>query len=131
MVAPTGKADPAKRRYVMYKGKELLLIDYSNMDAQTCIDQINYNNASLKAEGDAGKRDTLQLVDVTGTFGTPEVIDALKAAAKLMQPYTKKTAVIGVVGIKKVLINAVNMFSGLGARTFDTPEEGKEWLIKD
>ena len=131
MVTFAGKADPSKRKYILYNGKEILCIDYANMDEQTCVDQIAYNNACLPEEIAAGKRDLLQFVDITGTFGTPKVIDALKNAAALMKPHTKKTAVVGVAGIKKVLMNAVNMFSGLGAKAFDTEQEAKDWLVQD
>jgi len=51
--------------------------------------------------------------------------------AEVFKVKTEKGAVLGVTGIKKVLLNAYNMVAGEKLRAFDSEEEAKEYLVKD
>ncbi len=69
------------------------------------------------------------LVDVTNTYLSVNIVNAMKNAAANAKPKTIKMAVLGVTGLKKVLLNAVNSFSKMDNRAFDTKEQACEWLI--
>ena len=47
-------------------------------------------------------------------------MDLFVKVAKEIKPIIKKTAVLGITGIKKVLVNAVNRLVGMGIKAFKT-----------
>jgi hypothetical protein len=57
-------------------------------------------------------------------------MDAFNRAAIRLKPYFKASAVVGVKGGKKFLLDVFNRFSGLGVRPFDDIEEAKNWLAE-
>ena len=78
---------------------------------------------------DSGKNDVLSLSDVTGCFFNNEIMEVLKEQSKISMPLTKKAAVVGITGIKKILLNAVNAVNANARKPFDTIEEAKDWLV--
>jgi hypothetical protein len=119
-------------RFIEYKGKEIYFVDYTHIKSiEEFLEVIQGTNAfreKIKAEG---KRNILMLVDITGSYVYGETLDALKRAAKLSRELTKKEAVVGVTGPKKVLLRIVQLFTGMQLRPFDTLEEAQEWLFQE
>ena len=117
----------ARMKWITYKGKEILLDDYSNIMPEQfapLIQQIT--NLTFQS----GKKDILLNVDVTGAFANKEAINAFSESGKKSKILLKKTAVVGITGVKKILLNIVNKFTGLSAKPVSTLEAAKEWLIK-
>lgn len=79
----------------------------------------------------AGRRDLLELVDVTGSYAEPESIILLSDSAKATTPYLKKSAIVGVAGVKKVLLNFIKKISGMNIEPKESLEEAKEWLVEE
>ena len=75
--------------------------------------------------------DLLQLVDVRNSYADLQAVAELKRLAKKIMPHVKKSAVIGVKRIQKVILETVNLFSGIKTKAFDNVEEAKDWLIED
>lgn len=115
---------------IIYKGKSILYFDYRGLNK-------NSEAEFIKTIEDAAafmvKQGPNQLVisDLRDTFGTSDVVNKFKEVAKITRQVRKKGAVIGITGIKAVLLKAVNMFSNSNLLPFDTPEQAKEWLVKD
>lgn len=78
----------------------------------------------------SGKKDILLIVDVTGAYANKEVVSAFSESGKKSKVLLKKTAVVGITGVKKIFLNIVNKFTGLNAKALSSMEEAKEWLIK-
>jgi hypothetical protein len=118
-----------KSRWETYKGQKILFNDYSGIGGDV---------AALKAEQDYMVKEitsqpldsVLCLAETQGLFGTPDMLEVLKAASKLTKPYVKKTAVLGVEGAKKILAKTITLFTGQSTQYFDTREKALEWLIK-
>ncbi|MCP4601322.1 MAG: STAS/SEC14 domain-containing protein [Proteobacteria bacterium] len=115
-----------RERVIYYKGKMILINDWSNLHGDEALRIIALHSDALIRRG---RRNILNLVDVTGGFVNKEVLSALKADAKETQYYYKKIAVIGVVGVLQYFLHIVNAFSGIGVKAFSTEEEALEWLI--
>ena len=113
--------------YITHKGKKVLFVDYTK--CKTPEEMIvllekakdEYENSSVKILG---------LSDFTGTFGT----DAFMKRAKKLGPYfdqkTDKSATIGIVGIKKILLQAYNRFIKIKNIPFNTKQEALDYLVK-
>jgi hypothetical protein len=45
------------------------------------------------------------------------------------KPYVRAAAVVGVEGVKKIILNAVMLFSKRKFHTFDSIDSAKAWLV--
>ena len=120
----------AKKRKIWfdYQGHEILLDDYKNVLPEQFPSLIN---RMTELTFESGKKDILLIVDVTGAYANKETVNAFTESGKKSKPILKKTAVVGITGIKKILLNAVNKFSGVNAKAVSSMEDAKEWLISD
>lgn len=120
---------PDKSGFIQYKDKEIFYVDYTNIDN---VDELRerIKRAEEMLVG-SGKKDLLELVDVTGSYAESESIILLKESAKVSVPYIKRSAIVGVAGVKKVLLEFVKKFSGLNIEAKGSLEEAKEWLTRD
>jgi hypothetical protein len=110
-----------------YKGKEISYFDYRGMNMEEIIRTIE--EASAKALQENKHR--LQLSNLTGVFAVPEFMSSVKEAGKKTKHLTTKSAVVGITGAKKLLLNIYNAFTGVDMKAFDDEESAKEWLVKD
>jgi len=115
-------------RWIEHKDKSILLLDYSNFlnsdETITTISEVNKYIKKLEVYG------ILLLVDVRNSHANEKiVVDALKQCAKVIKPYVKKAAVVGVTSKQEIILTVVNMFSNLGLKPFDTIDDAKDWLI--
>jgi hypothetical protein len=113
---------------VEHRGRAILYSDYRGLKGDDLVSQIRANCRLAAQLARMGETEQLRLADLRDTFATPEAIDAIKAVAKEMKPFTKAHAVLGVTGVRKYLLRIVHEFSGLSSRPFDTEAEAKEWL---
>lgn len=111
--------------FIYHKGKKILLVDYT--PCKTANEMIKllseikvlYENATVPF---------LALNDFTGTYGSNEFMNAAKQHKELFDRMTNKTAVLGITGLKKVLLNGYNMFVQKKQVPFETKEEALEYL---
>ncbi len=47
----------------------------------------------------------VSLVDITGCFGTQEVMEAIKEAAEMAKPHIKASAVAVIIGLQRHLLS--------------------------
>ena len=117
----------ARVKWITYKGKEILLDDYSNIMPEQfapLIEQIT--NLTFQS----GKKDILLIVDVTGAYANKEAVSAFVESGEKSKVLLKKTAVVGITGVKKIFLNIVNKLTKLGVKPISNLEDAKEWLIK-
>lgn len=117
--------------FITYKGTEIYFVDYRNIkkteEFLEAIEGTNKFREGLKKEG---RKDLLMLVDVTGSFVFGDILDRLKKSKKETVPLLKKSAIVGVSGSKKILLNIVNAFTNFESKAFDSQEDALNWLIK-
>ena len=83
----------ARMKWITYKGKDILLDDYSNIMPEQfppLIEQIT--NLTFQS----GKKNILLIVDVTGAFAGKEAVSAFSESGKKSKVLLKKTAVVGI-----------------------------------
>ncbi|NOZ48045.1 MAG: STAS/SEC14 domain-containing protein [Chlorobi bacterium] len=116
-----------KIEWQKYRGTEILLNDRSNLRTDDIIENVKQSIEFVKK---SGKTDILYLVDNSNTIITPEVRDFIKQAAKDLDPFIKKSAVIGVNRAQSIMLNILNTITKMSIKAFDDIDRAKEWLIK-
>ncbi len=117
-----------KSKWITHTGKRIFHIDLS--DLQTDVDawRTELDEASAITRQQP-KNSLLVLTDVRGTVMSSEVVSIAKESSAETTKYVRKTAVIGISGFRKVLIDAVSRFSGQRFAIFEDVEEAKDWLV--
>jgi hypothetical protein len=115
-------------KYIQYKGKTILYVDYSNTTGDKAIATLYEEAKEVRTWKEPG----LVLNDFRNSKATSEFMsEAKKLGKELFSAMEKKTAAIGITGIQNILLQAYNAFSKDKIVPFATEEEAKEWLIED
>lgn len=69
------------------------------------------------------------LVDVSGTIISTGTFDVLRSTAASMKKYLHCTAVLGVTGARRTMLDLLIKFTGLHVVAFDQQAEALEWLV--
>lgn len=118
----------ARVRFIEYKGKRVLFIDYAGCEI-----------AMLKAVSEEMHRvisqqppnSVLTLNDVTGTSFDSESVAVLKSKVSANAPYVKRAAVIGISGLQQLIYEGIQKFSERKIPSFKSRQEALEYLVKD
>lgn len=113
-------------QFITYGGKEVLFLNFAGCKTEEILSIIEEGKQVIRSRP-AGS--VLTLTDVTGTRFDDSVSDQMKEFAAHNKPYVKAAAVIGITGIKKIIFDAVTIFSKRKLQTFETLDLAKEWLI--
>ena len=117
-------------QWIDYRGKRILLADYSGVDMLKLEDEIKANESAIVDLGSKGATDLLILTDVSGCHIDLSGVNAFQSVSTAMKPYTKGSAVVGITGVRKILLDAVVRFSDLETKAFNNLEDAKDWLVK-
>jgi len=74
---------------------------------------------------------TLVLSDFRDTNVGSDLLPAMNAASAATKAHVRKTAVLGVIGMKRQLADLLTALTGQPLRYFDDIESAKNWLIED
>jgi hypothetical protein len=112
--------------YINHKGKKIMIVDYrqckSTEDTLKVLEQVRQEYMKTNEM-------IISLNDFRDAYGSNEFMKKANELGKeLFDKRTIKTAAIGVTGIKKILVNAYNVFVKNKIMIFDTKEEALDWL---
>jgi hypothetical protein len=111
-----------------YKGKRVFLADYSHLT----IEQVRTEVVEVEKELVKQLRNSvLLLVKVERTIISPEALNLFKNVALHTQPYVRKSAILGMTGVRRTFIDIVAKFSGMTVMAFETEAQANDWLAKD
>ena len=112
--------------WIDYKGKKILFIDMKGAKSEEMLTIIEEQKKII----DESSEPVLLLNDFRDTFASSEYMDRAKKYGKEQKDKIKKTALLGIQGIKKILVRTYIMFSNNeNTKIFDNIEEAKEYLI--
>ncbi len=118
----------ARVEFIKHNGKELLYLDFSNSKPSDVFLIINEAKQTIRTRPE---NSVLTLTDVTNMRFDDRVTQQMKEFTVHNKPYVRAAAVVGVEGIKKIILNAVMLFSKRKFHTFDTIESAKHWLAEN
>ena len=117
-------------KWITYKNKQILFLDYTNLNYQRPEEMYAVFDEArdfiLKKAG----TNILLLIDVAGSYADSNTIKRLKEDGKLEKHLIKKEAVIGISGLKLTFVKAISVFANIGIEVFDSSEKAKDWLVK-
>ena len=116
--------------WIEHKGKKIFYQDFSKNF---------YNAAAVKAELAEvqkvviaePKNSVLVLSDFRDTSVGSELLSSMNDASAATKAYVRKTAVLGVTGMKRKLADLLTALTGQQLRYFDNIEAAKDWLAED
>ncbi len=109
-----------------HKGKKIHYFDFTGLLGDELLNALKLTG---KIIDESGKDDNLVIANYTNTYANDEVMAFLKSAEnKRTVKKIKKSAVIGIAGVKKILLNAYNSISGANSKAVNTMEEAKKFI---
>ena len=119
-----------RSNWIEYKGKKILFQDFS---------KLFYNSAAVKAELNEiikivtaePKDSVLVLTDMRDTNVGGDLIPAMNTASTATKDHVHKTAVLGVIGMKRKLADLLTALTGQPLKYFDDIESAKNWLVEE
>ena len=114
--------------FLQHKGKKIVYVDYSHCKTEkellTVLFELRdvYKNSS---------ENFITLSDFTGTFGSRNFMkEANRLGKELFDAQTKKSSVLGITGLRKVLLQAYNAIMKNKLVPFETKKEALDYLVK-
>ena len=117
----------ARITWVTHKGKEILVFNFCELPDDDYHQQINKVENSIQS---TTQKDILKLSIVNGTRKAHDVIEQLQVLTDKYDSLIKKEAVIGLKGLRKVLLKATGAISNKEIASFDDIEQAKDWLVE-
>jgi hypothetical protein len=115
-------------KWIEYKGKRILYADFRGQTGKEGLATIELG-AKMAA---ASPTKVLMLSNYEGATATPEwFARAKQLGQEVFDLKVEKDAVVGVTGVKRVLLQSYNMVTKKGVVAFNTEAEALEWLVKD
>lgn len=118
-----------RSEWIEYNDNKIFFQDFS---------KLFYNAAAVKAELvevqkiviSQPRGSVLILTDMRDTNVGRELLPAMNAASATTKDYVKKTAVLGVTGVKRTLADLLSSLTGQPLKYFDDMETAKKWLVE-
>lgn len=112
--------------WVEYKGKKILYSDFKGLNSSEMLNQLRYETDLICQDN----REILYLADFTDTTISVEFMKAGNSAGQKTKKFVKRSAIIGVTGLKPMLLNTFNKVTGIEARAFHDIVKAKEYLFQ-
>lgn len=119
-----------RSNWLEHKGKQIFYQDFS---------KLFFNSSAVKAELAEVQKvvlaeppgSVLVLTDMRDTNVGSDLLPAMNAASTATKAHIRKTAVLGVAGMKRKLADLLSTLTGQPLKYFDDIEAAKDWLAED
>jgi hypothetical protein len=117
--------------WIEHKGKRILYMDHRGCQPEQMIENLELGLKMVQETPPQTK--ILLLVDIEGSVNDTAVMARLKEVGKEVEPKTEKEAIVGVHGVRHIMLSAYNRVTGAGKtqRLFDSQDEALDWLVSD
>jgi hypothetical protein len=113
--------------WIHYGGKKILYVDYNGVKNENELLKILYEEIEIL------KRETqrqLILVNIGNSYSTEKYKQEVQRLTKeVVRHKTEKSAIVGMVGLKKIIFGTMIKLSDGHVRLFDNEEDAKIWLV--
>jgi hypothetical protein len=119
-----------RSQWIEYKGKKIFYQDFSKLfyDSSAVKAELAEVQEIVKAQP---KNSVLVLTDMRDTNVSADLLPVMNAASAATKTFVKKTAVLGVTGVKRKLADLLTAITGQPLRYFDDIEPAKLWLAEE
>jgi len=119
-----------KSKWIEQNGKQIFYQDFSNFffNEKAVIDELReVQNIVLSQPKDS----VLVLSNFSNTEITANLMPILNESSSKTKAHVRKTAVLGITGVKRTLGDLLSRITGQPLMYFNTEAEAKEWLLKN
>ena len=117
-----------RAKWMEHKGKRLLYADFSGLQGEPGMELLEMVASEVAAS--PGK--VLILYNFEGAAANRAWMRRVKQLGKeVFDAKVERAAALGVTGIKVILLESYEKFTGRTLKTFKTEAEALEWLVKD
>ena len=110
---------------IQYHDRTILQLDFSHC-TEAEAEQVAHAAKREVVKHAAGSLRTL--TDITSSPFNDHIVSLLKDLAKHNKTYVAAGAVVGVTGMKRIILQAVEKFSGRTFNVCDSIEQAQDWL---
>jgi hypothetical protein len=114
-------------RKLTHLGKEVLVVDFSGLDADAYWPVAKQAMAVIAQAAPASLLTITVLKGARFSVGTS---DDIKRYSQHNRPFVKASAVVGLSALQRVIFNTVRPFLTQDIATFDTLPEALAWLVQ-
>lgn len=114
--------------WIEYKGKKILYVDYSICKTK---EEMLALLEEMAVVFDQSGGNVLSMTNFEGNYGSKEFMDRARELSGIFRRNRKKSAVLGVHGAKKVLLQAYTLLTRDNMVAFESREQALEYLIRD
>jgi hypothetical protein len=115
--------------WIEYKGQKIMYVDYSKCKNKEEMIQLLEHVAAIHGTSETP---LLTLSNFEGTFGSREFMErAQKLGREVLHPKRKKGALLGIMGIKRIIYDTYTKITGDNLRAFSSREDALEYLVND
>jgi hypothetical protein len=114
-----------KVNWIYHKNKRILYSDYRGMDTDTMITQLKHEADIILKE----PSDVLYMANFENTVIAPQFMKVANELGKTTEKKVTKSSIIGITGLKGVLLNSYNLFTGSKMRAFKDENAAKDYLV--
>lgn len=119
-----------KSRWIEHEGKQIFFQDFSGLFFKA--DAVRKELEEVQAEVVKHPKNSLLILsDFTDTNMTNELMPLLNNASAVTKDHVRKTAVLGVTGIKRTLADMLTRLTGQPLKYFDDKQAALMWLIQE
>jgi len=119
-----------RSQWIEHNGEKIFYQDFS---------KLFYNSAAIKAELEEVQKvviaepanSVLVLTDMRDTNIGSDILPAMNAASSATKDHVRKTAVLGITGMKRKLADLLTALTGQPLKYFDDIESAKNWLVEE
>jgi hypothetical protein len=117
--------DTERLKRFSYKGKEIILADYSGLKEMEMIALTNRHRDLVVQEG----KESLFVANYENTYGTAGYMKAAHEFTKATKPFISRGAFLGVTGPKVALLKGVTYFLKVDFKSFDNEQDALDFLV--
>jgi len=112
--------------FTKHNNRDILVVDISDIrNVDESIETLQKGTKLIKTQAPGS---VLLLTNVSGTHYDKAGAEAIKVYSRENTPFIKASAVVGVTGIKRLILNTIVKMTGRKIMPFDDAESAKEWL---
>jgi hypothetical protein len=120
-----------KSRWIHHNNVRVFIADFSNLgsDSNGVRNETEFIKDTLKLELPSSVR---SITCVDGTFGSPEVLQALAELLPVSNKYVGLRALVGVSGFRKYFLETFTKLVGnVHFKQFDTLDQALDWITEN
>ena len=117
-------------QWIYHLGRNILLVDFHDMQVSQLEEVRAILQHARRLIDTQPPKSLLVIIDVTNAGYNSESNKLMVEFAEKNTPFIKASAVVGAVGIRKVVIDTLRLLIRRDLKTCVTLDEAKDWLAK-